>query len=439
MWESPIKKGSYAYDKWCDYPRPPPSLTERKLRFTRVGATSVASYAGRFAFQFTRPNGRDKEGMAPTTRETGFNSRARVGATRGPFARRTFATGFNSRARVGATRPNPKSSHAAPVSIHAPGWARQDHAARASNQGQCFNSRARVGATLCQLDTPGGKEVSIHAPGWARPRAPSGGQGACGVSIHAPGWARRGRPPRRWARGRRFNSRARVGATFRNGRAKPCVGCFNSRARVGATFSTSRIIRRSISFNSRARVGATSLRNLLRHDRQVSIHAPGWARRHGLSRNWHSTCFNSRARVGATRRKVQELLRGWVSIHAPGWARRKSKLCKMYVVSVSIHAPGWARPAEKAFNIRKHGMFQFTRPGGRDFILAGGIDGKNVSIHAPGWARHEVFFQQPFRRLVSIHAPGWARPVPSRPRSLLQGVSIHAPGWARHAGSRGRR
>ena len=75
-------------------------------------------------------------------------------------------------------------------------------------------------------------------------------------------------------------------------------------------------------FNSRTRVGATQQAGGLDAGSQVSIHAPVWVRRGGMSktsntklfqfthpcgcdrplrcRNWGSLSFNSRTRVGAT-------------------------------------------------------------------------------------------------------------------------------------------
>ena len=296
-------------------------------------------------FQFTRPGGRDPC-VAPTWRtSTRFNSRARVGATRRLRSRHRQNAGFNSRARVGATR-TPRPGRRNP---------------------RCFNSRARVGATPRHLDGAPAPGVSIHAPGWARP-SPSSPSWDCG-----PG----------------FNSRARVGATYQwivifllavfqftrpGGRdttittLSSTTSRFNSRARVGATTAavtgTVKICKFQFtrpggrdtqtgpwrpgyyySFNSRARVGATVL-CLMRHCR--------------------IPCFNSRARVGATRSPLSLNRPPNVSIHAPGWARLARFASSMACMTVSIHAPGWARPLY-GFTWRANSVFQFTRPGGRDY------------------------------------------------------------------------
>ena len=186
---------------------------------------------------------------------------------------------------------------------------------------------------------------------------------------------------------------------------------------------------------------------------RVSIHAPGWAR---PQPSVLEACYNAVsihapgwARPWATQNLGAAVE---VSIHAPGWARPPRWPGTPSPTRVSIHAPGWARPAAAAATSGMV-MFQFTRPGGRDYyrvIIV--IDEAGVSIHAPGWARLSTTY--PFTRirrfnsrarvgatfmfacvirdiLVSIHAPGWARPSQLLDHHLDAAVSIHAPGWAR--------
>ena len=119
-------------------------------------------------FQFTRPGGRDPGQLIKTKHFTGFNSRARVGATLVLFPI-LFVLVFQF------TRPGGRDS----ILVCK------------MEDVQCFNSRARVGATDFWRDYERKLDVSIHAPGWARRGDALAGDVEEIVSIHAPGWARR--------------------------------------------------------------------------------------------------------------------------------------------------------------------------------------------------------------------------------------------------------
>ena len=251
---------------------------------------------------------------------------------------------FNSRARVGATRPHPRPQHHHRVSIHAPGWARPRmamprweatevsiHAPGWARHPQTMRSVpanvvsihapgwARLAPALHFVEEPPG--VSIHAPGWARLRVRPVALRRLGVSIHAPGWARLTagitdrmlrafqftRPGGRdrfcpVIRGAsvRFNSRARVGATIYRLPPRAIRSCFNSRARVGATSSQLLASEIHSAFQFTRPGGRDWIANLLDLLADVSIHAPGWARRKVPTAEKSRLRFNSRARVGAT-------------------------------------------------------------------------------------------------------------------------------------------
>ena len=164
---------------------------------------------------------------------------------------------------------------------------------------------------MFQFTRPGGRDlrpsremfgfyVSIHAPGWARPSGGGSTGGDSGVSIHAPGWARQQNGLFLGKLIRSFNSRARVGATGREGIPKrrwrfqftrpggrdwkalgitPSSQRFNSRARVGATHPHRPPNRRRHPFQFTRPGGRDSPSpSPSKAPRHVSIHAPGWAR-----------------------------------------------------------------------------------------------------------------------------------------------------------------
>ena len=252
------------------------------------------------AFQFTRPGGRDSSSRARRSRKERFNSRARVGATLSE--RRGRVQMVVSIHAPGWARlvGDDGVLGALAVSIHAPGWARRDAILAGSiRDGVSIHAPGWARPKLAdeQAQT---QQVSIHAPGWARPALAGGTAAVMAVSIHAPGWARLDTALQTtydaWFQFTRPGGRDR---TVRRADA-PCRR-FNSRARVGATRQAFQLQKFYESFNSRARVGATEGRAGRPRASGVSIHAPGWAR-HALHA-W-----------------VVEAL--GVSIHAPGWARR---------------------------------------------------------------------------------------------------------------------
>ena len=111
--------------------------------------------------------------------------------------------------------------------------------------------------------------------------------------------------------------------------------------------------------------------------------------------------FNSRAHGGAT------------------YARRGGR--RGLHVPVSIHAPTGARRALAGFQFDP-GVFQFTRPRGRDRRASLHEQRGRVSIHAPTGARRVGCGPSGRGLHVSIHAPTGARPrrtsAPARPRSF---------------------
>ena len=140
----------------------------------------------------------------------------------------------------------------------------------------------------------------------------------------------------------RFNSRARVGATYRQ-----CQRHARHQfqfTRPGGRDFINRLLTTLLTFQFTRPGGRDSVPNAATCGSSVSIHAPGWARLAGLAKSRATAnCFNSRARVGATVVGSQTQGRERVSIHAPGWARQ---------------------PADSP--LYYHRAFQFTRPGGRD-------------------------------------------------------------------------
>ena len=265
--------------------------------------------------------------------------------------------------------------------------------------------------------------------------APLPAQTTLPVSIHAPGWARHPR-----------------GVT-----KAPQAWGFNSRARVGATNQNEQIIIRGNSFNSRARVGATRGGRATRAGGRVSIHAPGWARRRALPRRpRHRRGFNSRARVGATTRPRQPHRAHRVSIHAPGWARLAQALPAVirdirFNSRARVGATGRRLRADRrrrsCFNSRArvgatcrdlknvfvHKRFQFTRPGGRDNIDAPrGKVAFRFQFTRPGGRDSPRRRGRRKRPTFQFTRPGGRDASWSHGTADGMSVSIHAPGWARH-------
>ena len=132
-----------------------------------------------------------------------------------------------------------------------------------ANAGYCFNSRTRVGATPMDGAASRRNEVSIHAPVWVRLMSNLEDNILTAFQFTHPCGCDPGRGPRA-GKIPRFNSRTRVGATYR------CKIPFESQK----------------SFNSRTRVGATGMFGCSKTSFLVSIHAPVWVRRpdeYGLS------------------------------------------------------------------------------------------------------------------------------------------------------------
>ena len=300
-----------------------------------------------------------------------------------------------------------------------------------------------MGATRVTLRRHGErKAVSIHAPGWARHSVPNAATCGSSVSIHAPGWARP------WV-------------------LTPLVPkiCFNSRARVGATGRNGRWdARRSVSIHAPGwarlagdlarRTGRTVFQFTRPGGRDVSCVSvscvlpvfqftrPGGRDRDNGAIGVNSRRFNSRARVGATRTNSSAIsstvgFNSRARVGATGRRRRTSGLKRFQFTRPGGRDRGRRR--------RTSGLkrFQFTRPGGRDSrewpkrhcgrcfnsrARVGATQGRRargphrrVSIHAPGWARHARRTDMAELICVSIHAPGWARrpdspspPSPSR-------------------------
>ena len=104
--------------------------------------------------------------------------------------------------------------------------------------------------------------------------------------------------------------------------------------------------------------------------KDVSIHAPGWARLTVPSSNKRATtCFNSRARVGATR---TPLIRSAISLvfqfTRPGGRDRRHPIHLPHPTCFNSRARVGATRVS-SFRVPLL-LFQFTRPGGRDLATA---------------------------------------------------------------------
>ena len=141
-------------------------------------------------FQVTHPCGCDSQTTEHSDRQISFNSRTRVGATSSSVSE---VSGFQ-------------------VSIHAPVWVRRANSNSLSSI-RSFNSRTRVGATILVPQDKGASPVSIHAPVWVR-------QPDDGALRQA----------------NKFQFTHPCGCDMRRKRVKPAYPSFNSRTRVGATF-----------------------------------------------------------------------------------------------------------------------------------------------------------------------------------------------------------
>ena len=227
-----------------------------------------------------------------------FNSRTRVGATRGRRKQETPYTEFQFTHPCGCDCVYTYLHCPHQVSIHAPVWVRPP---------------------LCPLPKQAGEFQFTH---------PCGCDSMVLIANKVPIG---------------FNSRTRVGATspplnpilkqwFQFTHPCGCDPCpgectctplsFNSRTRVGATLRFGHVPTMAQSFNSRTRVGATAAEVGQGLDNRVSIHAPVWVRPLPSSTSPPSqgfqfthpcgcdgrknrqppdvTGFNSRTRVGAT-------------------------------------------------------------------------------------------------------------------------------------------
>ena len=162
-------------------------------------------------FQSTRPRGRDPASV-DAAGDVDVSIHAPARARRCMTASHTPCACFNPRAREGATGFTATGRrHFFKFQSTRPRG--RDPARRRSIRSRPrFNPRAREGATDSYEEAKAAFEVSIHAPARARHAPPNQVPAPGRVSIHAPA---RARPPRRRFRkaGRRFNPRAREGAT----------------------------------------------------------------------------------------------------------------------------------------------------------------------------------------------------------------------------------
>ena len=185
-------------------------------------------------------------------------------------------SGFNSRTRVGATVSDYALIHYIPVSIHAPVWVRHlkpsspgrvngfqfthpcgcdNHQRGQPRTTKGFNSRTRVGATD-SVGIGGNWMPSFNSRTRVGATGPLGTDDADpAVSIHAPVWVRPA-------------PLARMTQTPPFQFTHPC-GCDRFLKNCGI---------RITGFNSRTRVGATFFIHRYYLTPAVSIHAPVWVR-----------------------------------------------------------------------------------------------------------------------------------------------------------------
>ena len=140
---------------------------------------------------------------------------------------------FNSRTRVGATFCGEMGLPAYDVSIHAPVWVRPlNHSSPGRVNG--FQFTHPCGCDFMRGNSIRVFRVSIHAPVWVRqPKTINGDESPQFQFTHPCGCDGKSRQEPRHCKG--FNSRTRVGATYRARRCLRFYSRFNSRTRVGAT------------------------------------------------------------------------------------------------------------------------------------------------------------------------------------------------------------
>ena len=268
-----------------------------------------------------------------------------MGATRGERPGRVCCDGFQFTRPGGRDGPLCAWPPQPNVSIHAPGWARH--------------------VLFLRLDCE--VTVSIHAPGWARPSPGLPAGAPRKVSIHAPGWARP-RPRPMWGAGIERFQFTRPGGRDR-GALQPSqreAPGFNSRARVGATWRIQKHNDATTPFQFTRPGGRDSASFCARACASTfQFTRPGGRDPPPRPPPQPPRSFNSRARVGATGERPGRVCCDGFQFTRPGGRDTRPRSSPASAVAVSIHAPGWARlPAGAPRKEHDH-----------------------VSIHAPGWAR----------------------------------------------------